>query len=336
MKSNLTWEEFINAYELLITDKQPEPGIHKIYNYLGKGSVSTITKFKRRLLEMRRNALPLSNKALPDPISLAAINLFNEMTKAIDDKEKSLDEDVQKRYQEIDDTLTALKEKNQRADDTIEQLQTQLSTTNETIEELKSEQHAQELKLSEVKSKNESLAAINAEQAKASAEIKSEYAKRLDLEETRTEEAIKQRDRAIHEKATADHQYAQDILKLQQDNQTAVQVLKDEITKLNLFYANELKDKEAMLTAINLKQLELDKRLTASLQTIKNDNASSQALQKKLLAEEKRVDKMQDKLTAIGESLIIANETIAELKAEKKDLLAILKNVKKIKSKTKT
>lgn len=62
---------------------------------------------------MRRNALPLSNKALPDPISLAAINLFNEITKAIDDKEKSLDEEMQQRYQEIEDAQNALKDKNQ-------------------------------------------------------------------------------------------------------------------------------------------------------------------------------------------------------------------------------
>ncbi len=328
MKSNLTWEEFLKAYELLITEKQPEPGIHKIYKYLGKGSVSTISKFKNRLLEQRRNAVSQNVKSLPDPISAAAVKLFNEMNAAIDEKEKTLDEDVQKRYQEIDDTLTALKEKNQRADDTIEQLQAQLSTANNAIEELKSEQHAQELKLSEAKSKNESLAVINAEQAKASAEIKSEYAKRLDLEETRTEEAIKQRDRVTHEKAAADQQYAQDILKSQQENQTAVQALKDEIAKLNVFYAGELKDKDSRLTALQEQCDKTDKRLAATLAENHKQESQHKKLEQRLNDETKRADKIQDKVATISQSLSQANETIAEIKSEKKDLLLIMKKMK--------
>ncbi len=325
MKPNLTWEEFLKAYELLVTDKQPEPGIHKIYNYLGKGSVSTITKFKKRLLEMRKNAVDTSSKALPDPISTAAIKLFNEMSAAIDEKEKALDEDVQKRYQEIDDTLKALKEKNQRADDTIEQLQAQLSTANDTIEKLKSEQHAQELKLSKAKSKNESLAAINAEQAKASIEIKSEYAKQLDLEKIHTEEAKKQRDRAMHEKETADHQYAQDILQSQQKNQVAVQTLKDEITKLNLFYAGELKEKESLLVVLQEHHRKTEESLAASLADNQKRELLHKKLQQSLDKEIKRADKMQDKVTIISQSLKLANETLKEIKIEKKELLSLLK-----------
>ena len=329
MKTTLSWEEFINAFNELATLEKPDPGIHRIWHHLGKGSVTTIGKYKHRLKLLQRGSVPKFSGTVPDAITTAAIDLFNELNKAVDERQTELDADIEKRYQEVEDELADLRNKNSAANKAIARLTEQLDQATTQIEHANKQNHAFELKLTKANSDIEKVTALNTQLSKATAELKEEFKERLTAEQNHTLDAKKQFTQAQDEKAAAQEKQTTQLNELKQTHRDALQSVKDEMAKLNVFYDQQIKARDAQIKALEKKCKTGDENLSKKTRELSEENNNNKDLRHQLATQSKQTDKLQDKVDSLTHALSEATGAIKELKNEKKELHAILKNIKK-------
>lgn len=336
MKSTLTWEEFTSAWFELSTPKNPEPGIQKLFAHLKKGSVAKITEYKHRLMDMQKLAIPLTGNMLPDPISKKAIELFTEMTEAITQREIELNEDIQKRHKEVEDELSALRTKNNAAEKTIAKLHEQIDleatkaeASNKQTQELEKKRHALELQLTEANSNVDKLSTLNTQLSNATTELKAEFKNRLTNEQNHTLDAKKQLTKAQDDKAAADKRNAMEVDALKQSHHEALQAVKDEMAKLNVFYDQQLKARDTKINTLELQCKTVTENLAQSDKDLAEKNSNNETLKSQLAVQLNEVHKLQEQTETLSASLSDSTNTICELKTEKKDLHALLRKIKK-------
>lgn len=109
----ITLAEVRKALATLKRQGHPDPGVHRIRAHLGRGSVTTINKYKHAiLLEESKQLLPGTRKPIPDPITELAARIWEELHGAIDTVDDEREQataaalaDMQREMDSLRDTL---------------------------------------------------------------------------------------------------------------------------------------------------------------------------------------------------------------------------------------
>jgi len=101
------------------------------------------------------------------------------------------------------------------------------------------------------------------------------------------------------------------------------------MAKLNVFYDQQIKARDAQIKALEKRGKTGDESLSKKTRELSEENNNNKALRHKLVTQSKQTDKLQDKVNSLTHALSEATGAIKELKNEKKELHAILKNIKK-------
>jgi len=315
MKATLSWDEFLNAYYELATAEQPDPGIQRLYKHLGKGSVYLITKYKARLGELRKQALPLSTGKVPDPISALAGRLWQEIEQALQEKERDLEAQCRPQKAALQQTIDTLREQLGQSEETLQalkkahqQLQSAHDTLNEKLADSQRQQHDTALQL---QAKTELCASIE------------DNLRRLETHYQQALEHEREQGRQIQQRLTKERDALQtqcDELRkaLEHEQLRAIEqknASDDALQKMNVYYDGEIKqrdaalaDREAALSALQQEKAELQKQV----------NQSNEAAQHS----EAQYHQAQTQCADLQRELDAAQARIAQLEKDREGLLA--------------
>lgn len=105
----LTIDDVRQAIQILRAEGVPDPGVHRIRAYLGRGSVTTINNFKHAIrLQLQSSVMPGSDKPIPDPVTEMVTKVWSSMIHEVDLIEKQREDeisrelvDLKKRFDEL-------------------------------------------------------------------------------------------------------------------------------------------------------------------------------------------------------------------------------------------
>ncbi len=188
----------------------PDPGVHRLRTFLGRGSVTTIARFKNELrqIELER-VTPNKAKPLPDPIARLAKRLWDELLTAVEAVETQLATATEQRIAEKQHQLdhietdrdqalakvTKLNDKLAVAEKRVEDQHEHIHGLENTLIELKGRLSAHTISLESLSERERQLKRTLAEAAKQSAKRETTLNEQLNQERNRNFEIQRNADR---------------------------------------------------------------------------------------------------------------------------------------------
>jgi chromosome segregation ATPase len=125
----LSKDEVRNALQHFRQTGRPRPGLHRLLQHIGHGSIPRLKRLMQEIdLEEIHHLDRRLVEQLPDPVTLAAANLWNEMASAVE----GLERDAETR---IRDRIAAVQAREQEALAEIEQLKERLARAEQAATE---------------------------------------------------------------------------------------------------------------------------------------------------------------------------------------------------------
>lgn len=333
----LHWDEFLTVWHELIAKDKREPGIQRLRLALGKGSIPRITAFKERAQLLRDVVASQSKTVLPDSISKAAHAFHCLIIEAAEENETLFMADIEEQRQEIEGELSDMASKVTESNKIITRQAKQLNMAASDTKNATDRIHELELELEKAhsatklaNSETENVTLLNIQLSKVAVMNETKSKDSLTAERNNTLDAKKQLALVQDEKNAAQEKHTTAIGELKQSHKDAMLSVKDEMTKMNTYYSEQLKTRENQMQALE-KQRKADKEILSKLTQQLDATLAAHDQQKHLHATNAlQISKLQDKETQLTVSLAAANESIMELKIEKKELHSIMNNIKKV------
>lgn len=282
---SITIDDVREALEALKRQGVPDPGVHRIRAHLGRGSVTTINKYKHqiRLAEAER-LLPAIQKPIPDPITELAARTWEELLGALDQIDAEREQETAAALAAMQQELDAANSAEREARDQARALQQALEATEASRDEIAAQRDATLADLKEARHtlalREQSIAHLNTQidtlredlvaQGRQAAERETELRRALD---TAREERLAERREAETERAALRDQ---------------VKSWRDQFEQQHQYFESQLKARDEQLAALRaeLKALEqAHRQLDASLDDAESRNRELAAAVAQVTAE---------------------------------------------------
>ena len=190
--ARLTREEVAQAIDILKRQGIPDPGVHRLRAFLGRGSITTIARHKAELRQIALEKLaPNTEKPLPDPVSQLAKELWDTLLAAVESVENEVQTAANQRIEAAQKQVETVTGERDNAQAQRRRLEEDLKTAHSENAQGTRQLHSLETQLSELGGR------LNAGQAL----ITSLQAREQDLKSSLSETA---RQAAVREKALND------------------------------------------------------------------------------------------------------------------------------------
>jgi chromosome segregation ATPase len=253
-------DEVAEAIRILQNQGIPDPGVHRLRRFLGRGSVTTVARFKNELRQIELERLsPDKKRPLPDPVTELAQRLWEELLAAVEGVEQQVHETAEQRLDEKQQQLDRIEaERNQVQQDNLKLIQ-ELATVREFAEKQREQCHDLETTLSELNGRLSSHAALiealrgrEQDLKAAMAESATRSAKR---EKTLTDQLSEERQRSFNAQ--------QDAAQQRQELEAQLQVLRENL-------AGQREHYERLTTSLQQETYQLEKKLSARDQALED------------------------------------------------------------------
>jgi len=134
MQSAVTVDEVKEAIAALKAQGAPDPGVHRIRAYLGRGSVTTINKHKHTLrARALERVLPGTRKPIPDPITERVAEIWSDLNDEIDRLEQVRFDEARQDLEAEKARYTALEQAHQELAAQQEDVKKQLASVEHAL-----------------------------------------------------------------------------------------------------------------------------------------------------------------------------------------------------------
>jgi chromosome segregation ATPase len=253
-------DEVAEAIRILQNQGIPDPGVHRLRRFLGRGSVTTVARFKNELRQIELERLsPDKKRPLPDPVTELAQRLWEELLAAVEGVEQQVHETAEQRLDEKQQQLDRIEaERNQVQQDNLKLIQ-ELATVRELAEKQREQCHDLETTVSELNGRLSSHAALiealrgrEQDLKAAMAESATRSAKR---EKTLTDQLSEERQRSFNAQ--------QDAAQQRQELEAQLQVLRENL-------AGQREHYERLKISLQQETQQLEKKLSARDQALED------------------------------------------------------------------
>jgi chromosome segregation ATPase len=149
--ARLTRDEVAQAIDVLKRQGIPDPGVHRLRAFLGRGSVTTIARHKAELRQIALERLaPNTEKPLPDPVSQRAKELWDTLLAAVDGVEQEVHTAASQRIENVQRQIETLNAERDKAQQQLHRLEEDLKTAHSENAQYTLQLHSQETQLSEL------------------------------------------------------------------------------------------------------------------------------------------------------------------------------------------
>jgi chromosome segregation ATPase len=147
----LTRDEVAQAIDVLKRQGIPDPGVHRLRAFLGRGSVTTIARHKAELRQIALERLaPNTEKPLPDPVSQRAKELWDTLLAAVDGVEQEVHTAASQRIEKALRQVETLIGERDQAQAQLHRLEEDLKTAHSENAQHTLQLHSLETQLSEL------------------------------------------------------------------------------------------------------------------------------------------------------------------------------------------
>jgi chromosome segregation ATPase len=149
--TRLTRDEVAQAIDVLKRQGIPDPGVHRLRAFLGRGSVTTIARHKAELRQIAlENLAPNTEKTLPDPVSQRAKELWDTLLAAVDGVEQEVHTAASQRIEKAQRQVETLTGERDKAQEQLHRLEEDLKTAHSENAQRTLQFHSLETQLSEL------------------------------------------------------------------------------------------------------------------------------------------------------------------------------------------
>ena len=297
MQPAVTVDEVKEAIEALKAQGVPDPGVHRIRAYLGRGSVTTINKHKHTLrARALERVLPGTRKPIPDPITERVAEIWSDLNDEIDRLE-------QVRFDEAHQDLEAEKARYTA----LEQANQELAAQHEDVKkQLASVEHALSDSTTENAQLRETIEALQQELA-ASKQAHAQTQQQLERAREDTAQEVANKKELVAAHARAEENYS--VLN---------QSLREALAQQKDLLAQQTQEKEDWRSRYHL----MHDDLTQQLQTLKKESETAETAQQQKTTELTQAQREIDRLKAERSRQEDQVKALAEREAELKRQLA--------------
>lgn len=311
--TKISRNDVAEAIRILKQQGIPDPGVHRLRTFLGRGSVTTVARYKNELrqIELERIA-PKEAKPLPDPIARLAKRLWDELLSAVETTESELVAATEQRIAEKQQQLEFIEAERNKALAQVTKLTDKLAITETRVEDQHEHIHELDTKLSTLKGQLRANTISLENLCERERQLKrtlAETAKQSAVRETTLNEQLnEERNRSFEVQKNADRR--------QQELQEQLQSVRDNLS-------GERQQNERMMSSarekIHLLQEHLN-ALTHDLETLRTERSESVDHEERL---NQLIHEMEKQKVRLETELKGKDETIETLSARIQELQSL-------------
>jgi len=253
-------DQVAEAIRILQNQGIPDPGVHRLRRFLGRGSVTTVARFKNELRQIELERLsPNKKRPLPDQVTELAQRLWEELLAAVEGVEQQVHETAEQDLAEKQRQLDAVATERNRAQKKNRELVQELATVREVAEQQRRQCHDLETTMSELNGRLSSHAAL----------IEALQGREQDLKAAMAESATRsaKREKTLSEQLSEERKRSFDA---QQDASQQRQELESQLRVLRENLAGQREHYESLTTSLDQETHQLEKKLNARDQALED------------------------------------------------------------------
>lgn len=212
--AKISRNDVAEAIRILNRQGIPDPGVHRLRTFLGRGSVTTIARLKNELRQIELERItPTKAKPLPDPIARLAKQLWDELLSAVESVEVELKTVTEQRLNENQQKLDRIETERDQALTKLVKITDKLTHSEKCIDQQRNDIYRRETKIGELQRQLEvntlSLENLREREQQLKSALAETARQSATRENTLNEQLNQERNRSFEAQRNAERRYQQ-------------------------------------------------------------------------------------------------------------------------------
>lgn len=298
-------DDVAEAIRILQNQGIPDPGVHRLRRFLGRGSVTTVARFKNELRQIELERLsPNKKRPLPDPVTELSQRLWEELLVAVEGVEQQVHETAKQGLAEKQRQLDAVETELDQTRRKNREFAQELATDREVIEQQRRQCHDLETTVGELNGRLSSHAAL----------IEALQGREQDLKAAMAESATRsaKREKTLSEQLSEERKRSFDV---HQDASQQRQELESQLQVLRENLAGQREHYERLTTSLHQETHQLEKKLNVRDQALEDLRTECNGLRAEQQTLHQELGRVEKKLVRAEVELAAKQQAIEALTA---------------------